>query len=125
MRQRRKFSLKTKIAAVEAYKSGTPYRQVLARYKIVSSVLWGWIKQYDAGELGTAKRGRAPKAKGSDAPQTLERVFDDRVREAISWLRRAEKEVERMKRTGAIKEPDKAHLCAMMALRDLQGDNGT
>lgn len=113
----KRYSEETKIAAVAALESGVNYRDVLKRFKLSASqnaLLYGWRKKY----------AKAAKPNGSAAPKTPERVFDDRVRQAILLLRQAEQEVERLKRGGKIKEADTAHLYAGLALRMLQGDNG-
>lgn len=111
--------LETKIAAVAALVSGVNYKEVMKRFGVRSNaLLYVWRKKY-ANRLPAKEKAAAP------AERTPERVFDDRVREAIALLRRADKEVERMKREGKLKEADAAHLYAQLALRMLQGDNGT
>lgn len=110
----KQYSEKTKIAAVAALESGVHYKEVMKRFNIRSTAqIYSWRNKYAGG------------AKVNDAaPKTPERVFDDRVRQAILLLRQAEQEVDRLKRSGKIKEADTAHLYAGLALRMLQGDNG-
>lgn len=120
----RKFSDATKIAAVELLAGGQGYAAVCKRFKIKSvSQLYKWRKQY-ASKLkprAHSKMNGATRGKG----MTPEALFDDRVRQAVILLRHAEDEVERLKRQGKIKEADSAHLYAGLALRILQGDNGS
>lgn len=119
----------TKVAAIEELKAGATYAALSTKYNVATSALCNWRNKYNAGEYGKKANGNghaAPKLKEHVPPgMTPERVFDDRAREAIALLRRADKEVERMKRTGTLKEADAAHLYAGLALRILQGDNGT
>lgn len=127
-RKKIKHTVATKIAAVEEVKNGAKHADVAAKYNIVDSLLRTWRTKHAAGEYAKKQsNGHAPVKAREHVPASMtpERVFDDRVREAIALLRRADKEVERLKNKGTIKEPDSAHLYAGLALRILQGDNGT
>lgn len=120
MAKRKNYRTATKVAAAEALQSGQRYSEVAKRYGVSAQTLYTWSKQHKAGLLSDSKVKISP----PDAPSTPERVFDERVRQAIGLLRRAEDEVERLKKERKIKEADNAHLYAMLALRLLQGDNG-
>lgn len=118
-------SADTKIAAVEMLNSGAKHREVLAKYGIVSSLLHAWRKQYMAGKFGKPKGQATAKVQATRTEHlTPEVLFQDRVQRAITLLRQAEKEVERLKLEKKILEADTAHLHAQLALRLLQGDNG-
>ncbi len=127
MSGRRKIRNATKRKAVEELKGGERPGVVAERFKITHGMLRRWLHEYDAGKFGAVNGATAKPAKVAATPasKTPERVFDDRVREAIQWLRKAEKEIERMKAAGTLKELDKAHHFACIALRELQGDNAT
>ena len=121
-RKRRTHSQATKLAAVKAKKSGESWKAVTERYKVVSSVLNGWIKAYDAGELGdTEEDAKEPAGK---AKQPKLDVSNSAVHRAIVALREAEANVDMRKRTGKLKKADEAHTLAQLALRILEGDDG-
>lgn len=116
---RKTISDSTKIAAVQALESGEKYSEVCKRFKIKGhGGLYLWRKQYAAGKLLPEQ-----KAKANGAAPAKEKTRDY-VREAVSLLRQAQDEVERLKQQGTIKEADTAHLYAGLALRILEGDSG-
>lgn len=129
-KRRKRLPEATKIEAVKAVMSGESVATVTERYSIVPSMLYNWKRKYQNGALGS-KPSKA-KANGHGgaievrtAGLTPEAMFDARVRDAIIYLRHAQQEVERLKSERKIKEPDAAHLLAQLALRKLQGDNGS
>jgi transposase-like protein len=123
-KKRRQNSEETRREAVEASMSGNEsIEEVAKRFKISRGQLYTWRMKWNR-EQPKAKGAKA-KANGAHEPVRLtpEALFTSRVNRAIVTLRQAQREVQRLVAERKIKAPDKAHLLALLALLELQGDN--
>lgn len=113
-----RFSDNEKIAIVDRYLKGETVQALVKEFKVPNSVIYSWRDKFRPGQAPAG----APAPQGSTPPRAQPSESVIAMRDAISYLKHAKAEMHAALQAGRIKEFDRSHLYALLALNSLLGE---